>query len=114
MTASPAAPGANRRPWAIFTWSPVTPSVSSGLANTCTWVSSRPAASGSAMLYWVARDVDATSGSRARAAKNRDRRASAAGPPAVNSPPLAGGAPGSGSVTMTVTSAAFAQRSSRG
>ncbi len=114
MTASPGAPAANSVPCVTFTVSPVTPSESSGLAKTCTWVSGWAPGTGSAALYSVARDAPATCGRRASAAKNRSRIASAAGPPAVNNPLLAGGPPGSGSVTMTVTSAALAHCSSRG
>jgi hypothetical protein len=69
MTASPTDAGPNMRPCKILTRSAVAPSARLGLASVCTKACGRPCRAGSAMLYWTAVDIDATSGSRAKAAK---------------------------------------------
>ena len=83
-----AAAGPNIRPAVILTRSPVTPSESSGLENTCTPVSGWPPGTGSAMLYSVATVSDATAGRAASAAKYRapDLRRRHARPPGSTCP----------------------------
>ena len=69
MTASPTDAGPNIRPWRILTLSAEAPSARSGLASVCTNVCGGPWRAGSTTLYRTAVEIDATSGSRAMAAK---------------------------------------------